>query len=108
MKKLGLKGWEQRESDMYYTVVTFVTTEMFPLHPEEAQGNTTDFTARLARYATGNDARDYYRNNALPVETCFKVSSFKDLLLIFSTMGWQEVLCPIFSQTQTVCGPLEG
>mgnify|MGYP000344426474 CR=1 FL=1 len=93
---------------MYYTVVTFVTTEMFPLHPEEAQGNTTDFTARLARYATGNDARDYYRNNALPVETCFKVSSFKDLLLIFSTMGWQEVLCPIFSQTQTVCGPLEG
>ena len=76
----------------YYTVVTFVTTEILPLHPEEAQGNTTNFTARLAKYATGNDARDYYRNNTLPVETRFKVSSFNNLLLIFSFQLWDCLL----------------
>lgn len=39
------------------------------LCPQEAQGNTGSWTAKLATYTPGNAARDFYRNNQLPVET---------------------------------------
>ncbi|CAL1165759.1 unnamed protein product [Cladocopium goreaui] len=44
-----------------------------PLHFKEAKGNTTEFTEKLAGYSTGNESRDYFRNNELPEPLYIKV-----------------------------------
>lgn len=35
---------------------------------QESQGNTSEFTSKLAAYTPGNEARDFFRNNPLPLD----------------------------------------
>ena len=35
---------------------------------QESQGNTSEFTSKLAAYTLGNESRDFFRNNPLPLE----------------------------------------
>ena len=55
------------------------------LGPQEARGNTSRWTRKLASYANNarNHARDFYRNNPLPVESTQMETAW---LLCFGTL----------------------
>ena len=104
MQPLGFKEHQWTIANPKQTPVDcetkFCWMPNLPLHFKEAKGNTTEFTEKLAGYSTGNESRDYFRNNELPVDTCTFIDSEKMFLFSFPLLAcyliqhsWLDPVC---------------